>query len=169
MRRAPRFGWLPGWLRGRDSTEKAAADSAQQRKKAAADSAKARGPAAKDSASAANKNKAKAKSAKDSVTVLDFHVELETSDGVKTSVALADLSPLPPPLTIRLYKWARSERKYGAASRDYDQVLTRYAIPLGDLERKVPGFSAAKLRTVRFVFDRSDAGTVLIDGIGFER
>ncbi|MBI2408439.1 MAG: hypothetical protein HYV19_09095 [Gemmatimonadetes bacterium] len=168
MRRPPRFGWLPGWLRGRDSTEKAAADSAQQRKMAGADSAKARGTAAKDSASAADKGKAKSKSVKDSVVVLDFHVELETSDGVKASVALADLSPLPPPLTIRLYKWARSERKYGASSRDYDQVLTRYAIALGDLERREPGFRADRLRAVRFVFDRTEAGSVLLDAIGVE-
>jgi len=63
-------------------------------------------------------------------------------------VPLSELAPLPPPLTIRLYKWARAERRFGASTRDYDQVLTRYAIPLGDLERRVPGFSAAKLRAV---------------------
>jgi len=143
MPRASRFAWLPRWLRRAkpDSTARAATPRADGKEKAG----------------------------RDSVIALDFRVELETSDGVRASVALSDLSPLPPPLTIRLYKWARSEKRYGAASRDYDQVLTRYAVPLGALEKSVPGFDASKLRVVRFVFDRSPTGTVLLDGIGFER
>ncbi len=143
MPRPPRLAWLPRWRHG-------GADSTASR-------------------SAAKDTTAKPKAGKDSVVALDFRVELETSDGVTASVALADLAPLPPPLTIRLYKWGVSERRFGAASRDYDQVLTRYAIPLGDLERRVSGFKAAQVRGVRFVFDRTEAGTVLLDGIGFER
>jgi len=88
---------------------------------------------------------------------------------VKASVALAELSPLPPPLTIRLYKWARIEKKWRDGARNFDQVLTRYAVPLGALERTTPGFDASKIRVVRFVFDRTPAGSVLLDGIGFER
>ena len=167
MPRAPRFGWLPGWLRrsGADSSATRATDSTQA-------AAKAPSPAAKDSAAtkAASKDTAKWKRAgKDSVIMLDFHIEVETADGVKASVSLADLAPLPPPLTIRLYKWGRSERRFGASLRDYDQVLTRYAVPLVDLERTVPGFAAARVRAVRFVFDRTATGTVLLDGMGFER
>ncbi len=156
MPKAPRFGWLPSWLRGGRSDSSGAPP----------DSAKAK-PAR--SAPDSSRAKPRAKSNKDSVTVLDFRIELETSDGVTASVALSDLAPLPPPLTIRLYKWARSEKRFGAASRDYDQVLTRYAVPLAALEQKVPGFTASKVRTVRFVFDRSETGTVLLDGVGFER
>ncbi|HEY3286863.1 MAG TPA: hypothetical protein VGJ96_07045 [Gemmatimonadaceae bacterium] len=157
MPRAPRFAWLPKWLRGggADSAAKGSTDLTKTAAKGAEANTK----------SAAGTRKA----AKDSVMVLDFLVEVETADGVKGSVALSDLSPLPPPLTIRLYKWARIERRYGAASRDYDQVLTRYAVPLGDLERSVPGFVASRVRSVRFVFDRTATGTVLLDGIGFER
>ena len=156
MPRPPRFAWLPRWLRGAggDSTKSPAADSAP-------------GKPAADSAGAPGRGKRKA--AKDSVIALDFHVELETVDGAKASVALSELSPLPPPLTIRLYKWARSERRYGGGSRDYDQVLTRYAVPLASLERAAPGFDARRLRAVRFIFDRTAAGTVLLDGVGFER
>lgn len=105
----------------------------------------------------------------DSVRALDLTVELRTRDGVIARVPLSELSPLPPPLTIRLYKWKTIERRFGAASRDYDQVLTRYAIPLGALERRLSGFTATNLRTVRFVFDRSASGSVLLDGIGVER
>ncbi len=149
-----RLAWLPSWLRrsARDTTAKAS--RADSTKGAGADSAKA---------------KAKSKAAKDSVVALDFHIELETSDGVKASVVLSQLSPLPPPLTIRLYKWARAERSFGGGSRDYDQVLTRYAIPLASLAKSTPGFDAAKVRAVRFIFDRSPVGAVLLDGIGIER
>lgn len=143
MPKSPRFGWLPEWLRGggADSTTRVAADSAK---------------------------KATAKADKDSVIALDFRVEVETVDGAKASIALSELSPLPPPLTIRLYKWARSERRFGASSRDYDQVPMRYAVPLARLEKATPGFDASKVRAVRFVFDRTETGSVLIDGIGFE-
>ncbi|MDP1889889.1 MAG: hypothetical protein Q8K55_03275 [Gemmatimonadaceae bacterium] len=162
MPRSPRLAWLPKWMRGgrADSAGSAADDSAKTAKtKSASDS------------SAANKSaaKAKAKSEKDSVIALDFRIEVESADGTTASVALSELAPLPPPLTIRLYKWARTERRYGASSRDYDQVPTRYAVPLALLEKSTPGFDASKVRAVRFVFDRTETGSVLIDGIGFER
>ncbi|MDQ8155676.1 MAG: hypothetical protein P3B98_13580, partial [Gemmatimonadota bacterium] len=163
MPRPPRFGWLPKWLRAgsRDSAG-TSADTTSTRA-----ARKGRGAAA-DSGASRKKSKA-AKGAADSVVVLDFHVVLETADGLTASVALSELAPLPPPLPIRLYKWARSEKRFGASSRDYDQVLTRYAVPLADLERKVPGFKSERVRAVRFVFDRSESGTVLLDGVGFER
>jgi hypothetical protein len=165
MPRTPRFRWLPKWLRGGpDSAARASADSAKQAK------AKATVAGTSDSAAAGKAAaKAKAKAAKDSVISLDFRIEVETADGAKASVALSELSPLPPPLTIRLYKWARTERRFGASSRDYDQVPTRYGVPLAQFEKAMPGFDAAKVRAVRFVFDRTEAGSVLIDGIGFER
>ena len=161
MPRPPRFDWLPGWLKAlarRDSTTKP--DSAKGNDKAAD---KATEKLKADSARAAKK------AGIDSVKPIDFRVELETSDGVKASVALVDLAPLPPPLTIRLYKWARVESSFADGSRDYDQVLTRYTLPLGQLARTTPGFDPAKVRVVRFVFDRTKAGSVLLDNIGFER
>ncbi|MHB1313266.1 MAG: hypothetical protein ACYC3L_14720, partial [Gemmatimonadaceae bacterium] len=153
MPRPPRFAWLPGWLRGQaphDST-------------ARPDRAKARDKATADSARTARKAGA------DSVKPIDFHVEVETSDGIRASMALIDLAPLPPPLTIRLYKWARQEAAWGGGSRDYDQVLTKYTLPLAQLARTTPGFDPARVRVIRFVFDRTKAGSVLLDNIGFER
>ena len=152
MPRASRLDWLPVWLR------RSSADSAK------ADSSAAGG---RDSVSKSRRGKARAPS--DSAAALDFRVELETSDGVKASVTLAELSPLPPPLKIRLYKWARIEKRWRDGGREFDQVLTRYAVPLDALERATPGFEASKIRVVRFVFDRTPAGSVLLDGIGFER
>lgn len=156
------YSGLPRWLGGgtREPRDSAAAKPGKKRPSTAG------GDTTSKSADSAG---AKKRADEDSVVVLDFRVELETRDGVTASVNLADVAPLPPPLTIRLYKWARAERTYGASSRDYDQVLTRYGIPLADLERRVPGFKASSLRAVRFVFDRTASGTVLLDGIGFER
>jgi len=163
MPRPSRWGWLPGWLRRGAPDSAQASDSAKQATGATKRGGDAKKEPASDSAARRKKGNA------DSVVVLDFRVELETADGRTASVALSELNPLPPPLTIRLYKWGRPERRFGASSRDYDQVLTRYAIPLARLERDVPGFRAAQVRSVRFVFDRTAAGTVLIDGMGFER
>lgn len=168
------LGWLPRWLGG---GERSADDSAKRppRGAAAGDSvARAKGAAkpalaGRDTSARDSVNAKRKRADKDSVVVLNFRVELETADGVTASVDLADLAPLPPPLTIRLYKWAKVEQKYGASSRDYDQVLTRYSVPLGALEQRVPGFKAERVRAVRFVFDRTASGTVLLDGIGFDR
>jgi dienelactone hydrolase len=151
MPRPPRLAWLPSWLR------RSRADTAK----------KSESPSAPRDSTTAEGGKAKVPS--DSASSLDFRIELETTDGVKASVTLAELSPLPPPLKVRLYKWAHIEAKWRDGGRDFDQVLTRYAIPLDALERATPGFDASKVRIVRFVFDRSPAGSVLLDGIGFER
>ena len=63
---------------------------------------------------------------------------------------------------------------YRRAGRDkqrfanvYEIVLQTYAIPLADFSRAAPGFDPSRITRVRWRFDRSIAGTILLDNIGF--
>ena len=48
-------------------------------------------------------------------------------------------------------------------------MLQTYTIPLADFARATPGFDARRLTSVRWRFDRSEAGTVWLDDIGIAR
>jgi hypothetical protein len=45
--------------------------------------------------------------------------------------------------------------------------LQTYAIPLADFVRTTPGFDVSRVTRVRWRFDRSVAGTIILDNIGF--
>ena len=96
---------------------------------------------------------------------LDFTVELATSDGHSARLPLSRYGVVHPPLVARVTKWRIFERRM--VSRGYDDVLQRFAIPLGDFAAASPGFDPALVRTVRFVFDRSPSGNILLDDLGF--
>lgn len=51
----------------------------------------------------------------------------------------------------------------------YELVLQSYAVPLADFVAANAAFDPGALREVRFVFDRTEAGTVVLDDIGFAR
>ena len=61
-------------------------------------------------------------------------------------------------------------RRKGADKRGFasltELVLQTYVIPLADLTRAEPRFAPARLTTVRLVFDRVDAGTIVLTDVG---
>jgi len=48
----------------------------------------------------------------------------------------------------------------------YELVLQTYAIPMSDLVALTPALDPTKLKSIKFVFDRAVAGTVLMDDVG---
>jgi len=48
-------------------------------------------------------------------------------------------------------------------------VLQTYEIPLADFVAANPGFDPAWLRQIRFRFDRTPSGVVLLDDVGLTR
>jgi hypothetical protein len=58
----------------------------------------------------------------------------------------------------------RDKQRFASVS---EIVLQTYAIPLADFARVTPGFEASRLTRVRWRFDRSAAGTIILDHIGF--
>jgi dienelactone hydrolase len=124
--------------------------------------------AAADSARKKPKRKPPPKrSAEPDTTPMDLSVEGTDAEGHVARVALSTYGAVRRPLQAYIYR--RKGRDKQRFANTYEFVLQTYTIPLRDFERATPGFDASHLTSVRWVFDRTDAGTVLLDNIGFSR
>jgi hypothetical protein len=52
-------------------------------------------------------------------------------------------------------------------ARRSEIVLQTYSLPLADFTAAETALDVRRLRTVRFLFDRAVAGTIIVDDIGF--
>lgn len=97
---------------------------------------------------------------------LDFTVELETLDGQVARLPLSRFRALSIPLEARFTKlWAGAEETiYGDA---WEPTLQTFELPLAAFAAAAPGFDPARLAAVRFVFDRTPEGVLIVDRIGF--
>lgn len=98
---------------------------------------------------------------------IDLSVEAVDADGRVARVALSAYGVPRRPLTIGVYR--RAGRDKLRFANPYEIVLQTYDIPLADFVRATPGFDARRLAKVRWTFDRTEAGTVWLDNIGFAR
>ncbi len=94
---------------------------------------------------------------------LDFSIVLVDETGREASLALSSLRTLLPPLRSRFTRWSLLERKY---ERDTEPVLQTFRAPLSVFAMAHPEFDPASLTEIRFEFDRSPEGTVMLDEMG---
>ncbi len=98
---------------------------------------------------------------------LDLSIELVDAAGHTARLPLSRYGAIRRPLEMNVLRrpgW--DKRRFRTM---YELVLQSYALPLSDFVAKNPALDPGTLRQVRFVFDRSDAGTVVVDDIGFAR
>lgn len=95
---------------------------------------------------------------------VDFTVEVTDAAGVIASVPVRRYGVPRRPLDVRILRRANQEQLRFA--NKFETVLQSYVIPLSDLVAVSPTLDPARIRTVRFVFDRAIWGTVLVDDIG---
>jgi hypothetical protein len=152
------------WRIGAGSTLQfslAPTDAKPSPRKAATDSTK------KDSSKAAAKKPAPKpparKPAKDT-TPVTLTVEAVDTDGDTARVPLERYGVPRRPLEIQVMR--RAAREKAAFATTHEVILQTYVIPLGDLARAQPRFDPGKLGSIRFLFDRIVAGTILLDDIG---
>jgi hypothetical protein len=131
-------------------------------RKAAADTTKKPG-AAKDSASPKPKPKPPPKAAKDTVPV-DLSVEAEDANGVRVRLPLSRYGAVRKPLEVTVLK--REGRDKKDFRTEWELIPQTYVIPLADFAGAEPRFDPARLVGVRWVFDRTRAGTVVLTDIG---
>jgi hypothetical protein len=132
------------------------------------DTTKKDSTAAKQPATKPAKKKPEPKpSTEPDTTVMDLSIEGVDSQGRTARVALSTYGPVRRPL--RTYVYRRPGRDKERFANTYEFVLQSFAIPLADFSRVTPGFDASHLKSVRWLFDRTTAGTVLLDNIGFSR
>ena len=94
---------------------------------------------------------------------MDLSVVVTDAEGESASVRLSDYGPIRRPLETVV------RRRNDAESFDnqWELVLQSFSIPLADLVEANPAFDPARPREIRLLFDRTAAGTVVVDDIGF--
>ena len=104
-----------------------------------------------------------AKSAKDT-TPVDLTVELVDAAGHTARLPLSRFGVPRRPLEIHLLRRRDEERQRFPTA--FEIVLQTYVMPIDEFARTAPTFDPSHLRTIRLVFDRLVAGTVVVDDIG---
>ena len=94
---------------------------------------------------------------------VDFTIELVTADGTAARVPLSRVFPLPPILRVAFTKWRYLDRVFYTSKTE--PVFQTYELPLELFA--APGWDPARLREIRFVFDRTSSGRIMLDGVGF--
>ena len=129
----------------RDTTKKA--DSTKK------DSTKAKPPAKKPDA----------KPAKDT-TPVDLSIEVVDAAGHTARIPLSHYGKPRRPLEIHILRRADEERQRFPTT--FEMVLQTYVMPLADFVQVTPQLDVTHLCSMRLVFDRLVAGTVVVDDIG---
>jgi len=117
----------------------------------------------KDSSKARAKRPESKKEEKDTTTI-DFTIELVDANNVTARLPLTRFGVPRRPLETHVLR--RADREKSQFANTYELVLQTYVMPLADFVAASPQFAPDKLKSIRLVFDRAVAGTVIVDDIG---
>jgi len=96
---------------------------------------------------------------------LSLSVQLVDADGHSGKVLLNRYGPVRRPIEIRLQR--RDDQQY---SGNTEMVLQSYSIPLADFRSgSSAGLDLSRISEIRFLFDESKAGTVVLDEVGLSQ
>jgi hypothetical protein len=96
----------------------------------------------------------------------DLTIEIMTRHGVSVGLPLSLFRSVTPVLRSRFTKFWDEEKLYGD---DYERTLQRYELPLSEFIQSNPEIDPKNIETIRFVFDRTEKGVIILDDIGFSR
>jgi hypothetical protein len=103
------------------------------------------------------------KAAKDT-TPVDLTIELADAAGHTARLPLSRFGVPRRPLEIHILRRRDEERQ--RFPTQYELVLQTYVMPIADFRRLAPELDASHLRSIRLVFDRLVAGTIVLDDVG---
>ena len=95
---------------------------------------------------------------------IDFTIEIETADGVVARFPLSRIAPLTPMPRVRFTKWRFLDRAF--YEQETEPAFQTYELPLRLFE--APGWPS-RIIEVRLVFDRTPAGAIALNAVGFSR
>lgn len=98
-------------------------------------------------------------------TPMDLSVEVVDDGGRVARVALSHYGAVRRPLESYVYR--RAGRDKLRFANVYEIVMQTYVVPLADFARANPSLNIDRIASVRWTFDRTDAGTVYLDNVGF--
>jgi hypothetical protein len=101
---------------------------------------------------------------KKDTTTIDFTVEAVDANGVTARLPLTRYGMPRRPLETHVLR--RADREQSAFAHTYEIVLQTYVMPLADFVAASPQFAPDKLKSIRLVFDRTPAGTIILDDVG---
>ncbi|HBG58384.1 MAG TPA: alpha/beta hydrolase [Porphyromonadaceae bacterium] len=94
---------------------------------------------------------------------IDFSMELTAKNGSVTK-SFGSFRQLPPPLKTKLTK---TNRIYSMAkNKPVERVLQYVEIPFSEFTKADSTFEPSEINQIRFVFDKTDSGEILLDKIG---
>ncbi|TVP57183.1 MAG: hypothetical protein EA351_06315 [Gemmatimonadales bacterium] len=97
---------------------------------------------------------------------LDLTIEVEDAAGVVASVSLSRYGAIRRPLEISIMR--RRDLEPEMFANQWEQILQDYSIPFADFIDEAPDLDPTTLREIRLVFDRTEAGSVVVGEIGID-
>jgi hypothetical protein len=95
---------------------------------------------------------------------VDLTVELADATGGVARLPLSRFGIARKPLDTRIYRRAgRDEQRF---TNIYELIPQTFVMPLADFVEASPAFDASRLASIRLVFDRTDAGTIVVEHVG---
>jgi dienelactone hydrolase len=97
-------------------------------------------------------------------TIADFSVSLVTHDAQEATVQVSRYAQLIPPVRVQYMK--NEERNKKDYNSDWEPILQYVEIPFSAFVNANPQLSLSNISNIRFEFDQSDNGVLILDNIG---
>lgn len=98
------------------------------------------------------------------LTPVDLTVELEDADGDAARLPLSRYGIARHPLDSRIFR--RAGRDAQSFTNIYELIPQTFVMLLADFAEVAPAFDPGRLASIRLVFDRTEAGTVMVEHVG---
>jgi len=98
------------------------------------------------------------------LTPVDLTVELTDDAGHVAKVPLSQYGVARHPLDARIYR--RAGRDTTRFTNIYELIPQTFVMPLADFVKNAPDFNARQVKTIRLLFDKTEAGTIVLEHVG---
>ena len=97
-------------------------------------------------------------------TPVDLSIELVDTAGHTAKLPLSQFGIARKPLDSRIYR--RAGRDAQRFTNIYELIPQTFVMPVGDFAAGTPAFDPRQLASIRLVFDKTEAGTVVVQHVG---
>lgn len=116
----------------------------------------------KDKKKAEKKKETQEEKEKKRLEPIDLTIEAVDNAGAAARLPLSSFSFLQPQIEVRVLKAA-----FLSSVEPSEVVFQSFEFPLSAFAGANPSFDPARLKMIRFIFDRTPAGVVILDNLGF--
>lgn len=95
---------------------------------------------------------------------IDFTIQLVDASGEKVSFLLSDFSPLQREIEVMIMKLG-----FIKDGKESEKVFQTFYFPVEDFTGTNPNFTPSAISEIKFIFDKSESGAIIIDNLGTMR